>query len=475
MTVSAARTQNSATFQVPDVVLRAIADAGGSKVSLVIGAGCSLEPPTNIPLAGDCSKESHDRLVADGTIAATACSNPYDLSCLADAVVLAKKSQDALVQQLASNYPLKSASPNPGHTQLAALLCEGAIAAVVTLNFDLAISHAVANIGAGQKVGLVDGPESIGQQKAFNVYYIHRNAYETNTEKWVLQTAAIQSDWRGTWQPIVTTKALMVPVVVFVGLGSPAAVLTESVRLIKESIAGGTDTYQVGPGDSAQSTFFQTLRLDQAHYIRAGWCQFMEALSRRVTIEHVARLRKSASDLVHANSLHQEDLTAMLARLEEIGLVHLGGMRACWLHPAVDYWPDEEPGRGLVADLLLAAAFIARERSVEAIPTGDGIVEFRRDGRTIASYIFASGLGTQRYIAVEATLPSRSRRHRGLASQPAGAIVSGTVDMPSAPSAPADIVSGDEPEDILSSPSHLRMFHVEALRQNPAMCSEVVE
>jgi DNA-binding transcriptional ArsR family regulator len=272
----------------------------------------------------------------------------------------------------------------------------------------------------------------------------------------------------------VTQKALSVPTILFVGLGSPAAVLTESVKLIRQSIPDATDTYQVGPGDSTNSVFFKTLGLDDAHYIRAGWCDFMDTLTRRLAVEHVSRLERSAEALVRDNELEQEDLSAIVRRLREMGLVPLGELRASWLRPESNYWPDEEVGRGHVANLLLAAAFVARNTSTEPVLVGNGIVEFRRDGRTLASYVFASGLGTRKYLGMEAALATRSRRYRELPVPPLGAIVGGTEDMPTIPSAPVDIVSGDRPDDILSSPSRLRMFHVGVLRQNPALCKEAV-
>ncbi len=64
----------------PAVLLGAIAHEEGGRVVLVIGAGCSIEAPTDLPLARTCAEEAHRRLVADGVIGADDCPHPEDLS-----------------------------------------------------------------------------------------------------------------------------------------------------------------------------------------------------------------------------------------------------------------------------------------------------------------------------------------------------------------------------------------------------------
>ena len=66
---------------------------------LVIGAGSSVEPPTNLPTGAQCSIEAHRRLRADGVWAAD-CASPWDLSAVADAVFAATGNQTAVVQRL---------------------------------------------------------------------------------------------------------------------------------------------------------------------------------------------------------------------------------------------------------------------------------------------------------------------------------------------------------------------------------------
>ena len=73
----------------PADLLHAIAHEGGGKVVLVLGAAASFEAPIGLPLSRECSVEANRGLVADGGIAADACTDPEDLSSLADAVFAA--------------------------------------------------------------------------------------------------------------------------------------------------------------------------------------------------------------------------------------------------------------------------------------------------------------------------------------------------------------------------------------------------
>jgi hypothetical protein len=144
--------------RLPADVLEAIAYPEGGRVVLVIGAGCSVDAPTNLPLAGALARECHRRLVEDGVIAQDACDSPDDLSAVADAVFAATNSQRALVERFPPDR-FRRAAPNEGHRIAAALMREGAISNIVSLNFDLAEDAALTNVSAGAEVATISGPE----------------------------------------------------------------------------------------------------------------------------------------------------------------------------------------------------------------------------------------------------------------------------------------------------------------------------
>lgn len=461
-------------MSLPAELLEAVSAPGGGKITLVVGAGCSFEAPTSIPLARQCSQECHDRLVANGVLAIGDCSTPSNLSSLADAVVAKTGKQRLLVEQLSQHYALRTATPNEGHSLAAALLREGAITSILTLNFDLALTTAISALGVGDRVGIIDSPDDLANQKTINLYYLHRNANAADPETWILRTEALTNEWKGTWESVVAAKVLATPIVVFAGLGNPADVLIESTKLIQKAIPSGIRAYQVDPVDCDKSEFFKALALDPSAFRQATWCDFMADLSQRLLVAHTSQLRTAAETIVTREHLASEDLTALLSRLEEIGLLKVGFLRSSWLLHEKPYYPEELQVRERIADLLLAAALIARVTNTTAVLFDDGFVEFRRDDRTVATHVFVSGGGTRSRSAIEAELSMRKRRYRGRPSPPGGAIIAGTSDISGGPiTPPADLLLGETSGSIVLEPSALQLFHVASLRQDSAQCQQV--
>jgi len=255
----------------PADLLEAISSTGGGRVALVIGAGCSSEEPTGLPLSREVSREIHRMLVAGGILDHGECADPDDLSVVTDAVFNKTHSQREVVERFLGRYDLKVATSNRGYKIAAALLCEGVIATVVTLNFDLALSTALAELGAGGVVAVVERPEDLPRQRAINVYYLHRNANAADPELWVLRTASLTTEWRDCWEAIIATRVLAAPVVVFAGLGTPVSVLVESTKLLRRALPDTTSLYQADPGEREHSRFAAELEIDAVNYIQLGW------------------------------------------------------------------------------------------------------------------------------------------------------------------------------------------------------------
>jgi hypothetical protein len=399
---------------------------------------------------------------------------PSNLSCLADAVFAKRGEQRLLVEQLSQHYELKTASPNEGHLLAAALLREGAIASVVTLNFDLALSTAIGWLGVGDAVGVIDGPDDLSNKKSFNLYYLHRNANAADRETWVLRTAKLETEWKGKWEHVVAAMVLATPAVVFAGLGSPAEVLVQSAKLIRDAIPNGSKAYQVDPGDPDKSEFFKALALAPDAYIPKTWCGFMEELSQRLVVAHTGELKTAAEAMIRREGLAPEDLTALLDRLQDLGLLKVGRLRASWLLYEKKYLAEQLLARELIADLLLAAALIARVTGTQATLCEDGVVEFRRGERTVAAHMFASGRGTRGRVAIETELNTRRKMLRTRAVPLSGAIVAGTRNSSTIPvTPPSDVLLGDTSASIVFGPTVLPIFETYSLRQDPAHCQQV--
>lgn len=456
----------------PPELLQAVSAPGGGKIALVIGAGCSVEQPTNIPVSRVCSNDIHRRLIDDGVLQNGDCANPDDLSALADAVFSKRNSQRDVVERLREQYGLKLATPNQGYWIAAALLCEGAIASVVTLNYDLALSTALGALGADKLVGIVERPEDLALQKTINVYYLHRNVNAADPELWILRTSALNVEWKGHWESIIANKVLAAPVVLFAGLGTPVAVLIESTKLLGAALPAATKLYLADPGDMASSKFFEALALDAAHYIPLGWGALMEALSQRLSKEHIAQLEQAATRKIREDNLTNEDIKSFLNAFQALGIVKFGRLRADWLLHDKPYHPFVGSRPGLIADLLLALATMARISGAQAIILDDGSVEFRRDGRVAASFVIASGCGDRGKQAVEAAVHSRRSQYR---TCPAVLVGGTSASWATPPTPPKDIIQGDvSKQDILRGPTALSLLHISELRDNHELIRQVV-
>ena len=224
------RLVTESTIGVPPALLNAVASRSG-RVTLVVGAGCSVEHPTSLHLARTYSRRVHDDLVADGVIEPGDCAEPEDLSLLASTVFARTGSQAAVVKRLPHN-DFRLARANNGYLLAAALMCEGSVGIVASLNYDLAMSDALRQLDE-RGVDEIAGPSGLQFLGTKAIIYLHRNVNEQDEERWILRKEALDDEWRNNWESVVANRIAASPVVVFAGLGSPAAVLTETVGRVR--------------------------------------------------------------------------------------------------------------------------------------------------------------------------------------------------------------------------------------------------
>jgi hypothetical protein len=456
----------------PTPLLSAISADHGGKVVLILGAGCSKEAPTSLPLARECAQDAHRRLVADGVLRDGDCPNPEDLSILAETVFEKTGGQTALVERMGP-MRFRQAQANRGYSIVAALLWEHAISAVLTLNFDLAIFNAIASLGAAANVAVILGPEDHHQLQLVNIVYVHRSA-KAEPEKWILRANEIDTGWQEHWEQVVAQRFLANPVSVFVGLGSPARVLVETAKLIRSAIPEGTNIYQVDIVNRADSAFFAELNLPPEAFIRMGWTGFVEELATRLSLEHCNQLHAACKWLVENLGLHHENYPDLCTRIVGTGLLNFGSIRASWLLEEGPYLPWRSTERRLIADLLLAIGFVERNAQVRAYFDSDGIVEFRRGPTIVGRVVFASGKGFKSWFAIEAELKTLKRRWASRQPEPTTVIVGGVSGHITSPTPPSDI-TGDVPnKDILGS-NALAAIAVEDLRNRATFTTELLD
>jgi hypothetical protein len=299
----------------PSNLLQAIAAPNGGQVVLILGAGCSVDPPTSLPVGRRASLDAHQKLLDDNVLQPGECAHPDDLSALADTVWVKTGSQNDLVDRLPKG-DFQMAKPNVGYLLAAALLREQSLLAVITLNFDLAATHALVELG-GRDVDILNGP-SAGVPGMTNLIYLHRNANSPNDE-WILRTASLEDDWAGRWEELITQRVMTAPYSVFVGFGSPAGVLVASLKRIRESNVNST-AYVIGRGTAEQSPFLALLGLPAGNYRQSTWQEFMEALSARVVKDHKARLIAACEEVRTENGWEAEDVSNLCQRIAAASL-----------------------------------------------------------------------------------------------------------------------------------------------------------
>lgn len=389
-----------ASHQVPHHVLQAVAEQTG-RIALVVGAGCSLDAPTSLELSDEYARQVHAKLVLEHVLDDGDCTNPSDLSSVTSAVWSKVKSQEPVVTRLPRGA-FRDAQANNGYLTAAALLREGSVSAVLTLNFDLAMNDALGQLAANDEVAVIASPRAVGDLGSRIVVYLHRNANEDNFDEWILRVESLTDEWKGRWEEVLSQRVLTSPVVVFAGLGSPAAVLTESITWIRSRVdPANHHAYVVDP--SATTAFQEALALPDDAHVRMGWCEFMAILDERLCAQLRLALAASCHELCTSHSWDGEAaaVAALCNLFYQRGLVAAGQQRSQWLLHKRSYLPDSEHVRAFVAYLLLGIGLAQQHADATATVRHDGVVELRRDGRLVGSCLPVSGGGTHHWTAIE--------------------------------------------------------------------------
>ena len=463
---------NSTIPALPPSLLHAISSPGGGRVVLVLGAGCSHEVPTSLPLSGDLSEECYRKLLADGILKEGEVGNKRDLSDVAEAVFCSTGSQSALIERFPPDA-FRYAEPNEGYLIMAALFLEGALADTLTLNFDSAARTALGRLGAGSRVSTIRKPEDHAELGARNLIYLHRDI-DSSADEIILRESELELAWREHWEEVIAQRVLGGPVTLFVGLGTPASVLVETTKRVLAAI--GTpraNVYVVDPIAHEDSSFADALEISSEDYLCIGWGELMRALAKRVVEEHRAAIEQDCDNLAKELDYENEDVSDLCHRLAELGLVGLGHLRATWLMEKGYYLPHA-PGipLRLFSSLISGVRLVERLSDLQANFVDDGLVEFSQDNRVVRVMV-CSGLGWKSYGRIEAELKKRQELLRSHGKATSVALVGG-VESSTDMATPSDIVAGTDPHDLVTGPEHLTIVSTAKLRSDPELVHEVV-
>ncbi len=424
-----------------------------------------------MPTGATCSLEAHRRLRADGLLAAD-CPNPWDLSEVSDAVFAATGSQAAVVQRLPLTR-FRTASANSGHLVAAVLLVEGSLGGVVTLNFDKSMSAALSDIGSGERVAVIGGPDDIANLASVNLVYLHRHA-ESPPEEWILRSEYLTAVWNDRWEPVIASRILVAPLVVFAGLGSPAATLTETVKRIRQAVPADTvGIYQVDPALFGRLSFTEALEIREDRYLRLGWCKFMDDVGSRVFDEHWHIVWQGCLAVAADNGYPTPNGPALEATCRSLGLVAFGAARARWMMHSARYARIGLTDRRIIAEVMVTADFLATHLGGSMSLREDGAIEIRDGERLLATIGLATGSGIRSLTAAEAALAAYRRYWRWKNTTPTVIVVCGHLPSP-APTTPTSIISDVDENDIVCAARSPPVISVYELRERPDQLADLV-
>lgn len=453
---------------VPADLLRAAAARRGW-IALVLGAGCSLEAPTNLKLSSVYAEDIHRQLIAEGVLAERDCGDPASLAAVATAVWEKHGSQRAVVERL-PRVAFRFAQPNAGHLIAAALMREGAISAVLTLNYDLAMTTALQHLSATE-VDVIPGPTAISELGHASLIYLHRSVEEQDFELWILRAAALDEEWENHWEEVIAQRVVTTPQTVFAGLGSPADVLNHTLDKVRGSLeVGQHQTYIVDP--ARETPFAESLGVPDGNHIQLGWCDFMEHVAQRVLLEVEHELSAACRQLIEENGWGREadDVPNLCERLFRIGLVDAGKLRAQWLLSDESYCRQTN-NTLLIADLVLGVGIIERHLGGESFFAQDGRITCVLPTGNRLEMVAVSGEGTRRWPVLESRARERIRAFNEGPSRPRYVLLGGFTgpagDDSFAP--PPDLIEEFDADDITQGPPPLTFLSVDEVRSHPEM------
>ena len=379
-------------------------------------------------------------------------------------------------RELVFQFPpdeFRAAQPNNGYLIMGALLLEGALADVMTLNFDRAASTALANLGARADVSTLRGPTDhrlLGQR---NLIYVHGDI-DRDPDEMILRSAQLD-DWEGHWQEVIAARVLTSPVVVFVGVGTAASLLVATTTRIHEALKFGAHAYIVDPVPHEDSTLAKALSVTHGNYLRVTWGDFMDSLAERVVEEQREAIKDACDAVMGEPGSHEEDVEDICRRLAALGLVGLGQLRSAWMMSDRNYLPHQSMGSlNYFANLLIGIGMLERVSGRLAEFSADGLVEFVREQGYATRAMVCFGGGVQNRASLEAKLHTRRENMRRQGRDASVALVAAVEPSGQEIVTPTNIAVGDDQHDLILGPSSLEVFSFEEFRADETLVQKVI-
>lgn len=457
--------------QIPADLLLAVSELTGAGLVIVMGAGCSSAAPTSLPLAAELAQEIHSRLVDDHVLEQGDVAEPRNLSMLTDIIFAKTRSQDPVVRR----FPVprfRTAAPNQGYLIVAALLREGVVKIALTVNFDLAMSNALAEL-SGDDVNIVPGPDQHHLFGSPCVVYLHRNV-DADPDELILRSSELDTAWQGAWRQAVVSAIAPLPNILFAGLGTPSLLFSQSIEKIKDALPSGVHIYLADIAPFEDSPFAAALGIMKTNYIRGSWNATLKELGQRTLKAQMDCLGAAVRKICDEHGYETEKIDALLTRIAKLGLVDMGKVRALWLLSDRRYEPDSDPYRKLLADLIVGIAVVERETLGEAYVDQGGLVWIRTDTKLCGPIIVASGCGFHKWLALEPILMER-RRQMSIGALSGIALISNISGGRPTIGPPTNLVRDPDTtrDDLVKGPTAFEIITVDELYADPSLSRRI--
>jgi hypothetical protein len=452
----------------PPSLRQDFADYGGRSITLILGAGCSFDGRTDLPLSKAVSRRVYQELVDDGYLAEESCEDSSDLSEVAEAVFQAMGGLEPIVQRI--RQPFLNVDANEGHQIAAAMMREGIVSCVITLNYDDAMSQALGDV-SGREVNEIRGVEMQSDFGEANLVYLHGKADAENPNDLVMRTGQLD-EWQGTWKGAIVQSQLIRSSTVFAGLGTRVKVLTETAKKLHSwgsSVSRfcqvDTDPYEKenDDGELENPPLADAIGIEKKHYISCGWNTFMRKAGKRALMRQIRDLCEECVDLAwndekplfgtmsNEEQAHLEERIESYLHPDSISFLDLGRLRAQWFLVSEKYTPhNQHLVARWVGRLLLAVDYIARRYDFDQVVfrVSDGSVEFSRSGnpRSVVAHLF-HGCGDKAWSHVDSALTSGSTAEIEPVDQATCILGRGLEGDPQNNALPTDVADPDASED----------------------------
>jgi hypothetical protein len=455
-------------ISLPPSLLQDFANYGGRSITLILGAGCSFDGQTGLPLSKEVSRHVHQELIDNGYLEEESCEDPSDLSEVAEALFQVTGNLEPIVSHIRQQFLHVDA--NEGHQIAAAMMREGIISCVITLNYDDAMSQALGDV-SGREVNEI---RSVSMQSDFgdaNLVYLHGKADADDPNDLVMRTRQLD-DWEGTWKQAIVQSQLIRSSTVFAGLGTPVEVLTKTAKKIHKAFSSVSTFYQVDPdpyereneeGEVEKAPLADAVGIREDQYISCEWNAFMRKAGKRALTRQIRDLCNECVDLAWNDerplfdTMSSEEQDLLEERIESYlhpdstSFLDLGRLRAQWFLVSEKYTPHNQ---NLVARwvgrLLLAVDYIARRYDFDQVVfrVSDGSVEFSKSDnpRSVVAHLF-HGCGDKAWSHVDSALTSGSTGEVESADEATCILGRGLEGDPQNNSLPADVANPDISDD----------------------------